>query len=189
MKFKYTLLLLAVAFASCATRQAEKSAALHPAAVVARPKNPLPTDFKFSLFISASGDEEVTDTGTIPFDAWTLDTTGNMNVRTSHRTTGLNFQNVNALAQLDSPDLDSLRLLIRDGKLYALDSMDLTQQCAGDEHFIVRIIPLLAMKPVNLSFDACAADYNLLLQPQRRYFRKFIDWWERMRIKYRPIQP
>ncbi|MFI5202715.1 MAG: hypothetical protein ACHQNE_10040 [Candidatus Kapaibacterium sp.] len=189
MKFKYTILLLAVAFASCATRQAEKSTPSHAVAATAPSENPLPKNFKFSFFISASGDESVTDTGTIPFDTWTLDTTGSMNVRTSRRTSGLNFQNLNALAQLDPPDMDSLRSLIRMGKLYALDSSDLTQQCMGDEHFIVRIVPLLTMKPVSLSFDACAADYNLLLQPQRRYFRKFIDWWERMRVKYRPVQP
>ncbi|HET6399916.1 MAG TPA: hypothetical protein VFH95_00805 [Candidatus Kapabacteria bacterium] len=189
MKFKYTILLFAVAFASCAARQVEKSTVPHAVAATATPENSLPKNFKFSLFISANGDEEVTDTGTIPSDSWTLDTSGSVNVRTSRRTAGQNFQNLNALAQLDLPDMDSLRSLIRIGKLYALDSSDLTQQCAGDEHYIVRIVPLLTIKPVSLSFDACAADYNLLLQPQRRYFRRFMDWWERMRVKYRPVQP
>src|SRR5665213_669194 len=184
MKFLYVILLFILPLASCANTQAEKSMLSHPVASIA-PQDPLSKDFKFSFFISGSGDEEVMDTGTKPFDSWTLDTAGYMNVRASRRTDGQNFQNLNAMAQLDRPDMDSLRLLIRDGKLYALDSSDLTQQCMGNEHYVVRIVPLLAMKPVGLSFDACAADYNLLLQPQRRYFRKFIGWWERMRVKYR----
>ena len=188
MKFRYVILFLTAALSSCATRQAEKSTSSHPLVSTA-PQNPLPKDFKFSFFISGSGDEYVTDTGTIPFDSWTLDTGASMNVRTSRRTSGKDFQNLNALARLDPPDMDSLRILIRMGKLYALDSSDLTQQCMGAEHYIVKIVPLLALKPVSLSFDACATDYNVLLQPQRRYFRKFIGWWERMRIKYRPVQP
>jgi hypothetical protein len=187
MKFRYAILFFSIVLASCASKQAEKSTPSHAPASVT-PQNPLPKDFKFSFFISGSGDESVTDTGTKPFDVWTLDTNGYMNVRTSRRTEKT-FQNLNAMAQLDPPDMDSLRLLIRNGKLYALDSSDLTQQCMSDEHYIVKIVPLLAIKPVSLSFDACATDYNLLLAPQRQYFRKFIEWWERMRVKYRPEQP
>ena len=189
MKFQDTVLLFALVLASCASRQAEKSAIPHTIAAIARPENALPKHFKFSLFISGSGDQTVTDTGTKPFDSWTIDTMGMVNVRTSRRTGGDQFKNLNAMAQLDPPDMDTLRMLLRNGNLFALDSLDLTQQCAGDEHYFLKIAPLFPMKPVNLSFDACATDYNLLLQPQRKYFQKFIDWWERMRVKYRPIQP
>jgi hypothetical protein len=188
MTLRYSILLFAIALASCASRPAEKSAAPIPIASSAQPQNPLEKNFKFSFFISASGTDDI-DTGTTPFDSWTMDTTGSMNVRTSRRIAGRNFQNLNAMAQLDPLDRDSLRLLIREGKLFAIDSLDVTQQCTGNEHYFVKIVPLLAMQPVSLSFDACAADYNLLLEPQRRYFRKLIDWWERMRVKYRPIQP
>ena len=96
------------------------------------------------------------------------------------------YQDQNAMAGLEPRDMDSLRMFIRIGKLYAIDSGALNQQCAGDEHFILRIVPFAPLSALNASFDACAADYNLLLEPQRRYFRMFIDWWDRMRVKYRP---
>jgi hypothetical protein len=82
--------------------------------------------------------------------------------------------------------MDTLRMLIHTGKLYAIDSVNLNQQCAGDEHYILKVLPYAPLPNLSASFDACAADYNLLLEPQRRYFRMFIDWWERMRVKYRP---
>ena len=187
MKFRYAILLFVITLGSCESHHAEKSA-VSVTTITAKPQNQLENNFKFSFFISASGTEEL-DTGTTPFDSWTLDTSGSMNVRTSRRTSGRNFQNLNAMAQLDAPDIDSLRQLIRLGKLYAIDSSDLTQQCPGGEHYFVKIVPLLAIQSASLSFDACAVDYNLLLEPQRRYFRRLIDWWQRMRVKYRPVEP
>jgi hypothetical protein len=85
--------------------------------------------------------------------------------------------------------MDTLQMLIWKGNLLSLDQTDLTQQCGGNEHFLMRLVPLAAAKPVTLSFDACAAYFNLLTGVQRRYFPKFMEWWGRMRAKYRPVQP
>ncbi|MHB8392249.1 MAG: hypothetical protein ACYDBH_22170 [Acidobacteriaceae bacterium] len=188
MKFRIILFLTPLFLASCESKRVTKSAEQHPAP--AAPQNPLPVNFKFSLFLSGSGDELLSDTGTKPFDSWTMDTSGEMNVRVSRRTQGTHFDNLNAMATLDPPDMDTLRLLIRNGHLFQLDSADLTQQCMNNEHYTLRLAVLSAtFPPVSLSFDACATDYNLLLEPQRQYFKRFMDWWERMRIKYRPGTP
>ena len=117
-----------------------------------------------------------------------MDTTGTTTIHTSRRVSQANYQEQSALAVLDPPDMDSLRMFIQTGRLYAIDSSNLNQQCAGDEHYVLKIIPLAALPNLSASFDACAADYNLLLEPQRRYFHAFIDWWERMRVKYRPVK-
>ncbi len=155
---------------------------LRPARAKSQLGNLLPMNFKFSLYISASG---LTNS---PPDAWTIDTTGVVTIHTSHRISQGKYQDYNAMAGLDQRDMDTLRMLIRMGKLYAIDSSDLNQQCAGDEHYLLKIVPLAGAPSLSASFDGCAADYNLLLEPQRRYFRSFMDWWERMRVKYRPSQ-
>ena len=112
-----------------------------------------------------------------------------MGVHTTHRTAKGDWQTLNGLAALDPPDIDTLRMLVFTGKLYEIDSTDLTQKCGDDELYNFSIVPLEGRKPVRLQVSACATDYNLLLEPQRRYFRMLVDWFERMRIKYRPVQP
>jgi hypothetical protein len=182
MKLKISILFITAFLVSCQSKQAEKSVAdsTKAANMNPQPKNALPVNFKFSLYISGTGQNNK------PPDAWTIDTAGIMNIHTSRRMAQGKYQDQNAMAGLDPRDMDSLRMFIRIGKLYTIDSSDLNQQCAGDEHYILRIVPFAATSSLSASFDACAADYNLLLEPQRRYFRIFIDWWERMRTKYRP---
>jgi hypothetical protein len=182
MKIKTTILFLSVLLLSCQSKQAEKTTAntSYGANTKSQTTDALSGNFKFSMYISATG------LGEAPPDSWTIDTSGIINIHTSHRMSGGKFQELNAMASLDQQDMDSLRMLIRKGKLYAIDSSDLGQQCAGDEHYNVKIVPLAATPALSASFDACAADYNLLLEPQRRYFRNFLDWWKRMRVKYRP---
>jgi hypothetical protein len=181
MKIKIIVLFITVLLVSCQSKQASKSVAESTQATgKSQGANSLPANFKFSMYISATG------MNNMPPDAWTIDTVGIINVHTSQRMSQGKFQDQNAMAGLEPRDMDSLRMLIRMGKLYAIDSSDLNQQCAGDEHFILRIVPLASLPSLSASFDACAADYNLLLEPQRRYFRAFIDWWDRMRVKYRP---
>ena len=143
---------------------------------------PLPR-LKFSMYISGSGIHYK------PFDSFTIDTNGMMGVHTMHRTAKGDWRSLNGLASLDPPDMDTLRMLIFQGKLYEIDSSDVTQQCPADEIYNLNIVPLEGRKPVRLQFNECATDYNLLLEPQRRYFRMLVDWFERMRIKYRPNQP
>jgi hypothetical protein len=173
MKIRTTLLLLTVVLASCQSKQAAKSGADTTHAAT-------PAIFKFSMYISGGGLHDK------PLDSWTIDTNGTISIHTTQRVAQGKYDDLNAMASLDPKDIDSLRMLIRTGKLYAIDSADLNQQCAGDEHYILKILPYAALPNLSASFDACAADYNLLLEPQRRYFRMFIDWWERMRVKYRP---
>jgi hypothetical protein len=176
MKIRTILLLLTTVLASCQSKQAEKSSA--DTTHAATPATP--AIFKFSMYISGSGSHDK------PLDSWTIDTNGMISIHTTQRVAQGKFDELNALASLDPKDMDTLRILIRTGKLYAIDSVNLNQQCAGDEHYILKILPYAALPNLSASFDACAADYNLLLEPQRRYFRMFIDWWERMRVKYRP---
>jgi hypothetical protein len=140
---------------------------------------------KFSFRMSASG---IPSMGK-PYDMWVVDTNQAMGVHTTKRGSNGRFRTINALAQLDPPDYDTLRQMILKGKLYEIDSADVTQACADDELYQVDIVPLAAINPVRLAFSACAKEYNLLLQPQREYFAKLIDWFERMRVKYRPDQP
>jgi hypothetical protein len=184
MKITIKILFLPLLLASCQSKQAERSASDASQTPIAKSQiaNPLPEKFKFSLYVSATG------TNTKPPDAWTLDTSGSLNIHTSKRIALGKYQDLNAMATLDPPDLDSLKMFIRIGTLYSIDSSDLNQQCAGDEHYVLKIVPLAATPSLSASFDACAVDYNLLLGTHRGYFRKFINWWERMRIKYRPNQ-
>jgi hypothetical protein len=182
MKIRSSVLFLLLLLVSCQSKQVAKSGSDNGQAAIAKsqPTNALPVNFKFSLYISAAGLNDK------PLDSWTIDTNGTIAIHTSRRISRGKYQDQNAVATLDPQDLDSLRMLIRMGKLYSIDSNNLNQQCAGDEHYIVEIVPLAALPNLSVSFDACAADYNLLIEPQRRYFRLFIDWWERMRVKYRP---
>ena len=177
MKY-FVILLAAIALASCGQKPIVKETP-KPALVADAPFE------KFSFRMSASG---IPSTGK-PYDMWVMDTNHNMGVHTTKRGSNGKYHEINALAQLDPPDYDTLRQLIVKGKLYLIDSSDVTQACAGDELYQVDIVPLAAIKPVRLAFSACAKDYNLLLQPQREYFAALIDWFERMRVKYRPDQP
>jgi hypothetical protein len=181
MKIKTTILFISVVLVSCQSKQAAKSV-VDTSHISALPTNSAPINFKFSLYISGSGPNDK------PLDSWTIDTTGTVSIHTSRRVSRSNYQDQDAMAALDPQDIDTLRMLIRMGKLYSIDSNNLNQQCAGDEHYILKIVPLVALPNLSASFDACAADYNLLLEPQRRYFRAFLDWWERMRVKYRPVK-
>ncbi|MDP4199706.1 MAG: hypothetical protein Q8922_03785 [Bacteroidota bacterium] len=139
--------------------------------------------FKFSFRISGSGLENK------PYDMLLMDTNHMMGVHTTKRGKDGKFHTINALAQLEPADFDTLQQLIIKGRLYAIDSADVTQVCPEDELYQMDIVPLAEIKPVRLDFSACAADYNLLLQPERTYFRRIIDWFERIRVKYRPEQP
>ena len=184
MKINNSILFFTLLLAACQSKQIEKSSidTAHFPSTMIDSGNPLPVNFKFSLYISAIGGKNKQP------DSWTIDTSGTIAVHTSPQTSQGKYKDLTAMASLDPVDLDSLRMLIRNGKLFAIDSSDLNQQCAGDEHYTLKIVPHAATASLSVGFDACAADYNLLLEPQRRYFRKFIDWWERMRVKYRPNQ-
>ena len=158
---------------------------MHDKVVLVPDNTPQALFQKFSFHISGSG---LTDKGKA-LDSWTMDTNHMMGVHTTERGSDGKFHTINALAELEPKDFDTLYNLILNGKLYALDSSDLTQQCAGDELYQLDIVPLASIKPVRLQFSACDTDYNLLLQPQRKYFSMLIEWFERMRVKYRPAQP
>lgn len=175
---RFVLFIPCVLFASCASKPIIKETPK------AAPVKDAPFE-KFSFRISGSG---IPSQGK-PYDVWLMDTNHSMGVHTTNRGANGKFRTINALAQLDAPDYDSLRQMIVKGKLYEIDSTDLTQVCAEEELYQVDIVPLAAMKPVRLAFSACAREYNLLLQPQRQYFARLMDWFERMRIKYRPEQP
>ncbi len=183
MKLSISILVISVFLVSCASKQTEKSSGNSTVTKEAvKDRDPLPPDFKFSFYISGTG------TASEPADSWTMDTTGTMTVRTNQIVSGAKHE-VKALAVLDPVDFDSLRMLIRFGKLYAIDSADLNEQCGSDEYYVLRLIPLTPVHYVSATFDSCAVDYNLLLEPERDYLPKFIGWWERMRKKYRPNIP
>ena len=173
----FILAVTSVLAACSSSKQASTTSALDTAKTVA----PAST-YKFSFFISASGLDNK------PMDSWTMDTNGMMNVHTAHRTPKGDFRNIDAIAALDPPDYDSLKLMVVQGKLTEIDPHDLTEQCPGDELYKMGIVPRQGT-PLGINFSACAGDYNLLLNPQRKYFRLLLDWWERMRVKYRPVQP
>lgn len=139
--------------------------------------------FVFSFFLSGSGG------GTKPQDSWTLDTAGMMVVKALTPTSPGNWNTVNAMAELDPPDRDSLVHFIRTGKLWDVDSVDIDQQCAGDELYAIIIAVANQPHQLHATFHSCAQDYNLLLEPQRAQFKGLMQWWERMRVKYRPLQP
>ena len=109
-----------------------------------------------------------------------------MTVLVTRRRPDGNFRTLRAMAEMEAKDMDTLRRMIEHGKLAALDSTDLTQNCAESEMYRLIILPLDATTHSSVTFSGCAADYNLLLEPQKRYFRLLMDWWERMRTKYRP---
>jgi hypothetical protein len=176
----FVLISSAILFGACASKPAitetpKPAPALVPAAAFE----------KFSFRISASG----IPSKAIPYDSWVMDTNQMMGVHTSNRDAKGQFQTVNAIAQLDPPDYDTLRMFIMSGHLYEIDSSDVTSVCPESELFQIDIVPLAAIKPVRLAFSECAKDYNLLLQPQRRYFSMLLEWFGRMRTKYRPVQP
>jgi len=178
-KISSVLFVASLLFIGCSGSQPTKTAATD---TTKTPSQPDYTKFKFSFFISGSG-----GSGKV-MDSWTMDTNGFTAVHTVHKTAKGDFRNIDALAQLDPPDYDSLQMMVYRGKLAEIDQADVTQQCPGDELFNFGIVPLHQSKPLSISFQACAGDYNLLLNPQRQYFRMLLDWWERMRVKYRPVQ-
>ncbi len=180
---KYLILTFLVFLASCQSNSTLKGSSSAVVAKAALASDVTTPDFKFSFFASGSG------LNYKPFDSFTMDTTGMMTVHTSRKVAPGKFDELHALAQLDAPDFDTLKMLISKGKLYEIDSTDLTQVCPEDEMYHIAIVPLVGHQPIRLAFYTCAGDYNLLLQPQRKYFRLLLDWWERMRVKYRPTEP
>lgn len=177
--FLIVFLALSFGMLSCSSEKSEKSNT-ELSKPTPKPTDPLAGNFKLSLYISANA------TTVKPADSWVMDTTGTIIINTSGRPGRSTLLSQNAVATLDPPDMDSLRLLIRNGKLYGIDSADLTEKCGSAEYYTIRIVPLAPVPYLSVTMDSCAADYNLLLEPQRKYFRQFIDWWERMRVKYRP---
>ena len=175
-------LLLLVCIGSCQSKVAEQRTAVTAAAPAVHPVDQAAT-FKFSLHISGSG------MGQKPYDSFTIDTSGSMTVKVSRRLASGKYQDLNALAQLEPPDYDTLRRMILHGRLFEMDSSDVTQICPESELYHLEIVPLAGKQFSKVSFSGCAADYNLLLEPQRKYFRLLMDWWERMRPKYRPSLP
>jgi hypothetical protein len=143
------------------------------------------TPFHFSFFFSGSGG------GNKPQDSFKMDTNGLMAIKTVAKSSKGTWRTINALAMLEPPDMDTLIQMIRKGNLTTIDPMDIGQLCTPDELYVLDIIPTPSTSPHSLvaQFNGCAADYNLLLGDQRVYFRKIVDWFERMRVKYRPEQP
>ena len=187
---RIALLLAACVAISCSSKIATKTSSdysLRSASVSQglSSETPAPSTppFKFSFRISGSG------LGPKPYDSFLMDTNHQMGVHTAKRGADGKFRPINALAALDPQDFDTLQQMIVKGKLFLIDSNDVTEVCPEDELYQVDIVPLAATKPVRLAFSTCATDYNLLLQPERTYFRKLIEWFERMRVKYRPVQP
>jgi hypothetical protein len=174
--FQALLLILTLGIAACSSTKPTASANRPDSTVTERP-------LVFSFFISGSGG------GSKAQDSWTLDTAGMMAVHTLTPTAPGKWNTVNAMAELDPPDRDSLVHFIRTGRLWTVDSTDIDQQCAGDELFAMIIAVLGEPHQLHATFHSCAQDYNLLLEPQRTEFKRLMEWWERMRVKYRPIQP
>ena len=174
--------LLLLILASCQSKTVTKEISTVPPSKPAAPAVEVVPDFKFSFHVSGSG------LNYKPSDSFLMDTNGMMAVNASRKIAAGKFEELHALAQLEPQDFDTLKTIIMKGKLYEIDSMDVTEQCPEDEMYRLDIVPLVDRKPVRLSYYACAADYNLLLQPQRKYFRLLFDWWERMRVKYRPAK-
>jgi hypothetical protein len=177
----FVLSVASVLSVGCSSSQPTKTTA-SDTVKASKPSEPDYSGYKFSFFISASGSP------TKAMDSWTMDTNGMMSVHTAHKTAKGDYRNIDALAQLDPPDYDTLRMMVIRGKLSEIDPKDLTEQCPGDELYKLGIVPLHQGTPLGINFSACAGDYNLLLNPQRKYFRMLLDWWERMRVKYRPVQ-
>lgn len=173
------LLLCVTAFVACSGGR--QTAAVKPSGPDSSRVTPAP--FQFSFYISGSGG------ATKPQDSWTIDTSGLMAVKTLVPVSAGHWNTVNAMAELDPPDRDSLVAMITKGKLWAVDSTDIDQQCADDEIFAVIIAPLSEPRQFHATFHSCAQDYNLLLEPQRTQFKRLMVWFERMRVKYRPSQP
>lgn len=181
MIFRSSLLIFFCILTGCAARN--PSTTTGTVADSVKSTHRLPERIRFSFYMSGSGGPKK------PSDSWTMDTTGLMAVKAITPDSPGHWSTVNALAQLDPPDYDSLEMFVRKGKLWTIDSSDIDQQCPGDELYNIIIAPMTDTVHLRATFHACAQEYNLLLEPQRTQFVRLIQWFERMRVKYRPVQP
>lgn len=120
-----------------------------------------------------------------------LDSSGQMTYITRARISGEEFSALTGMAFLEDQDYTKLESIVNRGRLTSIDSSDLGIKCPqGQGEFMSLVLRTTAMtKTVNLTFDECATDYNLLLEPQRTAFAELIDWFRAARNKYRPYKP
>lgn len=95
------------------------------------------------------------------------------------------------MALLEQQDYDSLFAIVMRGRLTSIDSSDLGVKCPSGQGEIMQLVLKRSDEPraLNLFFDECAAEYNLLLEPSRSAFSDLVRWFIRIRDKYRPYEP
>jgi hypothetical protein len=179
---KCFILLLLGAIVGCSTTRTATTTD-HGRPDTARSASPKPARFVFSFYLSGSGGGEK------PQDSWTIDTAGLMSIKAVTMDKPGHWNSINGMAFLDVADRDTLVSILQKGKLWLIDSTDINEQCAGDELYNIIIAVPDQPKHLHATFQECAADYNLLLEPQRAEFKHLIEWFARMRVKYRPAAP
>jgi hypothetical protein len=129
--------------------------------------------------------------GDRPSDAIRLDSTGQMTYTTRSRISGDEFKSVTGMAFLEPEDYSQLVSIIKRGNLAMIDESDVGIKCPQGQGEMMSLVMRMTdqTKTVNLTFDECALEYNLLLEHQRTAFKELINWFNFARSKYRPYKP
>lgn len=129
--------------------------------------------------------------GTRPSDAIRLDSSGQMTFTTRWRTGPEEFNSLTGMAFLEDEDYSDLLAIVRRGNLTNMDSSDVGVKCPQGQGEMISLVLRMTdqSRAVNLLFDECATDFNLLLESQRGPFKELINWFNFARQKYRPRKP
>lgn len=163
--------------AGCSTTKPTSSPVLQDSVVVFEPR------LIFGFTSSGIGDR--------PSDAMRLDSTGQMTYTTRARISGEEFSSVTGMAFLEAQDYSQLVAIVKRGDLTRIDETDVGVKCPQGQGEMMSLVMRMTDQPkaVNLTFDECALEYNLLLESQRDAFRELINWFHFARRKYRPYKP
>jgi len=129
--------------------------------------------------------------GTRPSDGIRLDSSGQMTYITRWRTGPEEFNSLTGMAFLEAKDYSDLLAIVKRGNLTNMDSSDVGVKCPQGQGEMISLVMRMTdqKRAVNLIFDECATDFNLLLESQRGPFKELINWFNFARQKYRPRKP
>ena len=121
-----------------------------------------------------------------PPDEITLDSNGQMVVISQQLMQDGTWKKPKGLAKLEPEDKAVLDSIISEDILYTISEEDVLPPCSGGADYIIKIDRKDRNRIFSLKANTCAIDENTLSGRQRAVFRKLIELFESMRVKYRP---
>ena len=135
---------------------------------------------KYEIYFIASR------TPTNPPDEITIDSNGQMVTLSQQLMADGKWKTPKGLARLEPEDKIVLDSLVFNDLLYSIMLEDVIPPCPNGSTYVIKIERKDRKEVFSLETNACAITENTLSATQRPVFRRLIQLFESMRVKYRP---